>query len=92
MRMGPAEIVASLKELCEDEGPRLSTERIVEWVDFQGGYESNAELIAYAKKMKARQYARQLMYDDEESACGSSGCGAFGTVIPANATTTISPS
>ncbi len=67
MRMGPAEIVASLKELCEDEGPRLSTERIVQWVDFQGGYESNAELIAYAKKMKARQYARQLMYDDEES-------------------------
>lgn len=67
MRMGPAELVASLKELCEGEGPRLSTDRIVEWVDFHGGYESSAELIAYAKKMKARQYARLLMYEDEES-------------------------
>lgn len=65
--MGPTEIVASLKELCEDAGPRLSTDRIVQWIEFHGGYESNAELIAFAKKMKARQYARQLMYDDEES-------------------------
>lgn len=65
--MGPAEIVTSLKELCEEQGPRLSTERIVRWIETQGGYESDAELIAYAKKMKARQYARLLMYDDEES-------------------------
>jgi hypothetical protein len=65
--MGPAEIVSSLKELCEEQGPRLSTDRIVRWIDTQGGYESDAELIAYAKKMKARQYARLLMYDDEES-------------------------
>jgi hypothetical protein len=65
--MGPAEIVASLKELCEEEGPRIGTDRIVRWIDRQGGYESDAELIAYAKKMKARQYARQLVYDDEES-------------------------
>jgi hypothetical protein len=63
--MGPAEIVASLKELCETEGPRLSTERIVEWIDWHGGFESKAELIAFAKKMKARQLARQLTYDDE---------------------------
>jgi hypothetical protein len=67
MPMGPAEIVASLKELCVDEGPRLSTERIVRWVDRHGGYESERELIAFAKKMKARQFARRLMYDDEES-------------------------
>jgi hypothetical protein len=65
--MGPAEIVASLKELCESEGPRLTTERIVEWIDWQGGFESKAELVAFARKMKARQLARQLMYDDEES-------------------------
>jgi hypothetical protein len=65
--MGPAEIVVSLKELCEEEGPRIGTSRIVRWIEFHGGYESDAELIAYAKKMKARQYARQLMYDDEES-------------------------
>lgn len=65
--MGPAEIVASLKELCADEGPRLSTDRIVRWIDRQGGYESEKELIAFAKKMKARQYARQLMHDDEET-------------------------
>jgi hypothetical protein len=67
MPMGPAEIVASLKELCADEGPRLSTERIVRWVDRNSGYESEKELIAFAKKMKARQYARLLMYEDEES-------------------------
>jgi hypothetical protein len=65
--MGPAEIVASLKELCEDEGPKIRTETIVEWIDRQSGFESEAELIAYAKKMKARQYARQLTYEDEET-------------------------
>lgn len=65
--MGPAEIVASLKELCEAEGPRLCTEQIVAWIDRQGGYDSDAELIAFAKKMKARQYARMLDYEDEES-------------------------
>jgi hypothetical protein len=65
--MGPAEIVASLKELCTEKGPRLSTEQIVDWIDGLGAYESDAELIAYAKKMKARQYARMLDYEDEES-------------------------
>jgi hypothetical protein len=64
--MGPAEIVASLKELCEEEGPRLSTGRIARWIEWHDGYESDDELIAFAKKVKARQYARQLMYDDEE--------------------------
>src|SRR5690606_24703245 len=42
--MGPAEIIASLKELCEDEGPRLSTQRIVDWIEWHGGFESDAEL------------------------------------------------
>ncbi len=65
--MGPAEIVASLKELCEEQGPRIATDRIVDWIEWHGGYESNAELIAFAKKMKARQYARLLSYDDAES-------------------------
>lgn len=65
--MGPAEIVASLKELCEEQGPRFRTEQIVQWIEHQGGFESDAELVAFAKKMKARQYARLLMYDDEES-------------------------
>ncbi|MBX6315910.1 MAG: hypothetical protein IRY99_23805 [Isosphaeraceae bacterium] len=65
--MGPAEIVASLKELCEEEGPLLATRRIVDWIDDQGGYGSEAELIAFAKKMKARQYARMLTYDDAET-------------------------
>jgi len=67
MAMGPAEIVASLKELCEGEGPRINTGRIVDWIERQGGYESPAELIAFAKKMKARQYARLLMFEDEET-------------------------
>ena len=65
--MGPAEIVASLKELCIEKGPRLTTEQIVSWIDHQGGFESDAELLAYAKKMKARQFARMLEYEDEES-------------------------
>lgn len=65
--MGPAEIVASLKELCEEEGPKFSTQTIVDWIEEHGGYESSKELIAFAKKMKARQYARMVMYDDEES-------------------------
>ena len=64
--MGPAEIVASLKELCEDEGPRFTTERIVRWIEGNGGYESPAELIRFAKKMKARQYARMVLFEDEE--------------------------
>jgi len=65
--MGPAEIVASLKELCEERGPRLTTEQIVEWIDRHGGFESNAELLVFAKKMKARQFARMLEYEDEET-------------------------
>ena len=65
--MGPAEIVASLKELCEENGPRIGTDQIVRWIEWHGGFETDAELIAFAKKMKARQYARLLMYDDEES-------------------------
>ncbi|QDV33270.1 hypothetical protein [Tautonia plasticadhaerens] len=65
--MGPAEIIASLKELCEEDGPKIRTETIVEWIDRHGGFETEAELIAFAKKMKARQYARQLTYEDEET-------------------------
>ena len=65
--MGPAEIVASLKELCAEKGPRLGTEEIVAWIERIGGYETNAELVAFAKKMKARQYARMLEYEDEDS-------------------------
>ena len=65
--MGPAEIVASLKELCAEKGPRLSTEQIVAWIEQLGGYESEAELLAFAKKMKARQYARMLEFEDEDS-------------------------
>ncbi len=65
--MGPAEIVSSLKELCLEKGPKLTTEQIVAWIDRLGGFESNSELVAFAKKMKARQYARMLEFDDEET-------------------------
>jgi hypothetical protein len=65
--MGPAEIVASLKELCEEKGPRLSTEAIVNWIERHGGYETEPELIVFAKKMKARQYARMLDFEDEDT-------------------------
>jgi hypothetical protein len=65
--MGPAEIVASLKELCVEKGPRLGTEEIVAWIERIGGFETNAELVKFAKKMKARQYARMLEYEDEDS-------------------------
>ena len=65
--MGPAEIVASLRELCAEKGPRLTTEEIVAWIDRIGGFETEPELVAYAKKMKARQFARMLEYEDEDS-------------------------
>jgi hypothetical protein len=65
--MGPAETVASLKELCTEEGPRITTDRIVRWIEDHGGFESDRELIAFAKKMKARQYARLVFYEDEET-------------------------
>lgn len=65
--MGPAEIVASLKELCAEKGPRLVTEEIVAWIERIAGFETNAELVAFAKKMKARQYARMLEYEDEDT-------------------------
>ena len=66
MSMGPAEIVASLKELCEAEETQLTTGSIVKWIDDHGGYGSDDELIAFAKKMKARQYARKLMFEDQD--------------------------
>lgn len=65
--MGPAEIVTSLKELCEAEGPQITTGQVVGWIEEHGGYGTDAELVAFAKKMKARQYARLLSYDDEET-------------------------
>jgi len=65
--MGPAEIVVSLKELCAAKGPRLTTEQIVSWIDTHHGFETDAELLVFAKKMKARQYARMLDFEDEES-------------------------
>jgi hypothetical protein len=65
--MGPAEIVASLKELCAEKGPRLETDDIVQWIEKIHGFDSNHVLIAFAKKMKARQYARMLEYEDEDT-------------------------
>ncbi len=65
--MLPAEVVSSLKELCESEGPRLTTDRIVRWIEAQHGFEPTAELARFAKKMKARQYARMIMYVDPET-------------------------
>lgn len=67
MEMGPAEIVSGLKELCAAEGPRLETERIVAWIEENGGFGSEIELIAFAKKMKARQYARMLCFEDDDT-------------------------
>ena len=65
--MGPAEIVASLRELCRERGPRLTTEEIVNWIERVGGFETDPELVAFAKKMKARQFARILEFEDEDS-------------------------
>ncbi len=67
MAMGPAEIVASLRELCAERGPRLTTEEIVDWIERIGGFETEPELVAFAKKMKARQFARMLEFEDEDS-------------------------
>jgi hypothetical protein len=71
--MGPAEIVASLKELCAEKGPLLLTDEIVAWIERIGGFETNAELVAFAEKMKARQYARMLEDEDGHSAMRADG-------------------
>ena len=60
-----------LKELCAKKGPRLGTDEIVAWIERIGGFETNAELVAFAKKMKARQYARMLEDEDERSGMGA---------------------
>lgn len=67
MAKSPAEIVAGLDELCRKTGPRITTDRIVRWIEKRDGYPPPAELVAYAKKMKARHYARMLTYVDEET-------------------------
>lgn len=64
---GTAEIVADLKELCEERGPRIRTLDVVRRLERLGAYESTAELVAFAKKMKARNYARMLLYEDPDS-------------------------
>ena len=78
--MGPAEIVASLKELCAEKGPRLTTEQIVAWIDRHG-------------RLRVRRRADRLRQEDEGAAvrpdarrtrtkrpgCGSSGSGASAT-------------
>ena len=48
--MGSAEIVASLKELVAEKGPRLTTDDIVEWIERVDGYESNRELIGFRQE------------------------------------------
>jgi len=42
-------------------------EKIVEWLDRIGAFESNAERLAFAKEMNAQQYARMFEHEDEES-------------------------
>ncbi len=56
-----------LERACAEKGPRLGTEEIVAWIERIGGFESYPELVKYAKKMKARQYARMLEFEDEKS-------------------------
>ena len=77
--MGPAEIVASLKELCQEKGPNLTTEQIVAWIDGLGGFESDAELIAFAKKMKAATTHACSIIKTPRPARESSDFGAFST-------------
>ena len=56
-----------LEGTLREKGPRLTTEEIVAWIDRLGGFGSSHELIQYAKKMKARQYARLVEFEDEKS-------------------------
>jgi len=58
----------------------------------QRGYESDAELIAFAKNMKARQYARLLDYEDEESGLRIKRLWSFTTPNSADASTPTSSS
>ena len=56
--MGPAEIVASLKELCAEKGPRLTTEDIVAWIDRLGGFGKSSRVYRVRQEDEARQHAR----------------------------------
>ena len=40
---------------------------IVAWIERIGGFDTEPELIAFAKKMKARHYARMLDFEDADS-------------------------
>ncbi len=48
---GSAEIVAHLKEVCHEKGSMLTTEQVVDWIDRSGGFESEAERIAFARRI-----------------------------------------
>ena len=70
--MGPAEIVASLKELCAEKGPRLQTEDIVDWIERIGGFETNVgvdrlcqEDEGAAVRADARIRRRRLRHADQ---------------------------
>ena len=78
--MGPAEIVASLKELCAEKGPRLTTEEIVAWIERIGGF----EIEGRADRLCQEDEGPAVRPDARSSrtrtpACGSSGSGASTT-------------
>ena len=53
--MGPAEIVASLKELCAEKGPRLGTDDIVAWIEKD-------------RRLRDQRRAGRLCQEDESQA------------------------
>ncbi len=65
--MGPAEIVASLKELCAEKGPRLGTEEIVAWIETDRRLRDQRRAGRLCQEDESRQYARMLEYEDEDS-------------------------
>ena len=46
------------------------------WIDRLDGFGTSGELVQYAKKMKARQDARLLEFEDEKTGLRIKRCGA----------------
>jgi hypothetical protein len=67
MVMRTSEIVVGLKELCESRGAGLTSREIARWIDDNAGFGPDEELIAFAKEMKARRYARMLTFIDDRT-------------------------
>jgi hypothetical protein len=60
-------ILAALADFCNHRGPTFTSDELVDWINRRFGFESPATLLAYARRIKARQIARKLTCFDPET-------------------------